>query len=248
MRSYLVLALCALLLAGPSTAAESSDEAAAAAQMAKMFPRTGIDGFAPSPIPGLYEVTAGGQIFYFSPEGYLVLGEIWSKDGQSVTAERWEQMMAEKIKSLPLDKAVTIGNGPNHVIEFTDPDCPYCRKLDSYLGTRKDITRHIFFFPLNTHPQARDKVQYILCSADKKAAKHEVFTGKWDEDLPVLQNCSTALLDEHLRLAGAVGVRGTPTLWVNGRKIGGANIEAIASILDNPKTTAQAKKRRATND
>ncbi|APG23995.1 hypothetical protein A7E75_02380 [Syntrophotalea acetylenica] len=248
MRSCLCAALGALLLTGPSTSAASGNGAEAAAQMKRMFPQTGIDGFLPSPIPGLYEVTAGGQIFYFSPEGYLVLGEIWSKDGQSITAQRREQILAGKVKELPLDKAVTIGNGPHQVIEFTDPDCPYCRKLDDYLSAREDITRHIFFCPLETHPQARDKALYILCSTDRETAKHEVFTGMWDGTRPSLKNCSTTLLDEHLRLAGAVGVRGTPTLWVNGKRIGGANIEAIASILDNPNAKVQAKKRRATND
>lgn len=242
MKRLFLPTLCVLLLAGPTLAVESIDEKAAD-QMAKMFPKTGIDGFSPSPIPGLYEVTAGSQIFYFSPEGYLVLGEIWSKDGQSVTAERRDQIIAEKVKTLPLDKAVTIGNGPNQVIEFTDPDCPYCRKLDAYLTERKDITRHIFFFPLNIHPKAKEKARYILCSEDQETAKQEVFTGKLDKELPSLKNCSTTLLDDHLRLAGAVGVRGTPTLWVNGKKIGGANIEAIASVLDNSKTKTEAKKK-----
>jgi thiol:disulfide interchange protein DsbC len=164
-----------------------------------------------------------------------------------VTAERRDQIIAEKVKTLPLDKAVTIGNGPNQVIEFTDPDCPYCRKLDAYLSGRKDITRHIFFFPLNIHPKAKDKAQYILCSENPGSAKREVFSGKWDKDLPPLKNCSATLLDDHLRSAGVVGVRGTPTLWINGTKIGGANIEAIASILDNSKTKAQRAQKKEIN-
>jgi thiol:disulfide interchange protein DsbC len=81
MKRIILTALCALLITGPAYAAESFDEAAAA-EMAKMFPKTIIDGFSPSPVSGLYEVTAGSQIFYFTPEGYLVFGEIWSKDGK----------------------------------------------------------------------------------------------------------------------------------------------------------------------
>ena len=238
MKHLLLSVLCLLFLSAPAFPA-TLDEAAA--QIAKMFPKTGIDGFSPSPIPGLYEVTAGSQVFYFSPEGYLVLGEIWSKDGRSLTAEKRDQIVAEKVRALPLEKAVTIGDGPNQVIEFTDPDCSYCRRLDAFLSGRTDITRHIFFFPLNSHPTARDKTQYILCNKNRQAAKKEVFTGKWDKTPPPLNHCTTTLLGDHLRLGEATGVRGTPTLWVNGVRIGGANIEAISSILNNANPKAERK-------
>jgi thiol:disulfide interchange protein DsbC len=206
-------------------------------QLSKMLPNTTIDGFGPTPIPGLFEVTAGDQIFYFSPTGHLVFGEIWSKDGRSLTAERREEVLGEKLKRLPLQKALTIGKGPHQVIEFTDPDCPFCRKVDAFFESRSDVTRHIFFYPLEgLHPKAAAKARFILCSEDKGKALKDVYSGKWDNaDLPpIASGCQETLLDEHLQLGGMLGVRGTPTIWVDGIRIKGADIDAIAALLDQP--------------
>jgi thiol:disulfide interchange protein DsbC len=40
--------------------------------------------------------------------------------------------MALSAETLDLDKALRIGTGKTTVIEFTDPDCPYCRKAYQY--------------------------------------------------------------------------------------------------------------------
>ncbi len=233
------IALCLLFVAlvGIQPAFSEEPRGEAAAQLARILPNTTIDGFGPSPIPELYEVTAGDQIFYFSPTGHLVFGEIWSKEGRSLTAERRDQLVAEKLMRLPLDKAMTIGNGPHQVIEFTDPDCPFCRKADAFLEGRTDVTRHIFFYPLEAiHPKAAAKSRFILCSKDREKALKEVMSGVWDnKDLPPVANdCQKSLLDEHLRLGGSLGVRGTPTIWVDGISIKGADLNAIAALLNKP--------------
>lgn len=231
--------LCLLLLTCLGIHPAFAEDAAAtpADQLSKMLPNTTIDGFGATPISGLFEVTAGDQIFYFSPTGHLVFGEIWTKDGRSLTAERREQMVAEKLKRLPLKKALTIGNGPHQVIEFTDPDCPFCRKVDAFFERRSDVTRHVFFYPLEgLHPKAAAKARFVLCSEDQESALKDVYSGKWDNaDLPPLTgSCQETLLDEHLQLGGLLGVRGTPAIWVDGISIKGADLDAIATLLDQP--------------
>ncbi len=233
MRFILYLILAVFIGIQPTFAGEKSENPAD--QLSQILPNTTIDGFGPTPIPGLFEVTAGDQIFYFSPTGHLVLGEIWSKDGRSLTAERREQVIAEKLKQLPLKKALTLGNGPHEIIEFTDPDCPFCRKVDAFFIDRSDVTRHIFFYPIKgLHPKAVDKANFILCSDDQEKALKEIFTGKWDKiSLPSLANdCQKTLLDEHLQLGGMLGVRGTPSIWVDGIRIKGADLDAISALLD----------------
>lgn len=236
MKRILPLLLTALVGSQPALAGEAGQDAAA--KLGRLLPATLVDGFAPSPVPGLYEVTAGDQIFYFSPSGHLVFGEIWSQDGRSLTAERREEIVAEKLARLPLDKALTVGHGPRRVIEFTDPDCSFCRTVDDFLGKRDDVTRHIFFYPLESlHPQAAAKARYILCSEDRERAMREVFAGEWDRQEPpsVAGDCREELLDEHWKLGGSLGVRGTPTLWVDGVRIQGANLESLAALLQ-PRT------------
>jgi len=235
MRFIFCLLLIACLGIQPALAEETAENPAD--QFSRMMPNTTIDGFGPTPIPGLFEVTAGDQIFYFSPTGHLVFGEIWTSDGRSLTGERREQVVGEKLKRLPLQKALTIGNGPHQIIEFTDPDCPFCRKLDAFFANRSDVTRHVFFYPLEgLHPKAAAKARFVLCSEDQEKALKDVYSGKWDNvDLPPLaDSCQETLLDEHLQLGGMLGVRGTPSIWVDGIRIKGADLAAIAALLDQP--------------
>ncbi|WP_020678152.1 DsbC family protein [Geopsychrobacter electrodiphilus] len=232
--------LSLIILAGfaaPVFAAEEVTDAAlnkALQQFSKTLPKTGIDTFKPSPIPSLYQVGAGPQIFYFSPEGYLVFGEIWSQDGKNITAQARDEIVRSNVAKLPFDKALTIGNGAHQVIEFTDPDCPFCRQLDQMLAKRTDLTRHIFFFPLESiHKSARAKARYILCSQDQEAAMREVYQGGLDnQPIPQVGNCEAdTLIDENLRAGGSVGVRGTPTLWIDGQRTQG-DAKTISSYLN----------------
>jgi len=235
-KTGIAIFLWLVVLSTPPAVADPAKDRAAQ-QLSHILPNTLIDGFGPSPIPGLFEVTAGDNLFYFSPSGHLVFGEIWSKDGRSLTAERRQQIVAEKLKALPLEKALTIGHGPRQIIEFTDPDCPFCRKVDAFLDGRDDVTRHIFLYPMAAlHPKAVAKARYILCSEHPEQAMQEVYTGHWDtqELPPMTKECSATLLDEHWRLGGSLGVRGTPTLWVDGVAIKGADLESLAALLDQP--------------
>lgn len=199
----------------------------------KSFPNLRVDSVTESPVKGLYEIVAGEQVLYFSPDGYLMFGEIWSKDGKNLTAEMRDKVLAEKVKSIPLDKAFKIGNGPRQVIEFTDPDCPYCRKVDGLLSKRTDITRYVFFFPLRQiHPDAEKKVLYILSQKDGEKAFREVVSGALDgKPLPETAH-KNAMLEEMEKVAKSVGVRGTPALWIDGTAVNGADIPRITALLD----------------
>ena len=203
----------------------------------KSFPNLRVDGFREAPLKGLYEITAGEQVFYFSPEGYLFFGEIWTKGGKNLTAEQREKIAAERIKNLPLDKALKIGAGSKKVIEFTDPDCPYCRKVDTFLAKRTDVTRYIYFVPLRTiHPDAEKKARYILAHANREQAFHEVFAGTLDgKPIPVADGVQQTQLAEMEKIAAGLGVRGTPALWIEGAPVNGADLQRISGLLDQGK-------------
>ena len=234
MKKVFVLIAVILLFAGYASA---QDMKAAEESLRRTFPNVGIDGFRGSEIKGLYEVTAGNQIFYFSPEGYLIFGEIWSKEGKSITAERRAAAASKKVAGLPLEKAIKIGSGPKKVIEVSDPDCPFCRKASEYFEKRTDVTRYVYLMPLSQiHPEAEKKAKYILCSADQARAYEEVFSGKADgKELPLMPLCepkTTELLNEHKAIAQSLGVQGTPAFWINGKFVSGANIPRIEQLLE----------------
>ena len=108
-----VLILIVTMTAGYSAAKETTLKAETE-NLKKTFPNLRVDSVTESPVKGLIEIVAGDQVFYFSPDGYLMFGELWSKDGKNLTAERRDKVLAAKVKNIPLDKALKIGTGRHH--------------------------------------------------------------------------------------------------------------------------------------
>lgn len=203
-------------------------------QILKEFPNLTVANIEESPIKGLYEITAGDNIFYWSKEGYVIFGEMFSKDGVSITSEKRKKLWSAKINRIPFDKALKIGNGRNVVVEFSDPDCPYCRKINEFLSKRKDVTRYIFLYPLlKLHKDSSNKAAFILSAKDRVRAHDEVYSGKYDNPpLPKQSDASLKLVRDCIDIAQTVGIPGTPVLWVNGTFVNGADMQRIAALLD----------------
>ncbi|MRR34474.1 DsbC family protein [bacterium] len=200
----------------------------------KAYPNISADQVRESEIEGLYEVVSGGAVLYFAPKGnYMVFGEIWTPEGKSVTATRREELVSRQLQALPLDQAIRIGKGPNIVIEFTDPDCPFCRKAAEFFRERQDVTRFVFFSPLvQLHPDAEKKAAWILAAKDRGKAYHEVMSGRKDkETFPAPSAEASGLVARHRQLAVRMGVMGTPMFWINGKAVQGANIPLLEGLL-----------------
>jgi len=57
------------------------------------------------------------------------------------------------------------GNGARTLAIFSDPDCPYCRRLEAEMTSLTDITIYTFLMPIaSLHPEARSKAIAIWCS------------------------------------------------------------------------------------
>lgn len=223
LAAAMLLVLSSLSFAAPVTPEASFRSA---------FPQVPFDSISPSEITGLYEVVSGQNVFYYYPEKELILtGEIVGKDLKSRTAERKGAMAAKIVKDLPLEKAVKVGDGKKTVIEFTDPDCPYCRRASEYFTKRSDVTRYVFFAPL-AHPAAITKIEYILGAENKAEAYDAMMLG---QEIPASAKPATAaikqLAQEHLSLAKKVGIQGTPTFFVNGQMVVGADTKKLDDLL-----------------
>jgi thiol:disulfide interchange protein DsbC len=134
----------------------------------------------------------------------------------------------------PMDllKAMKIGSGKTMVIEFTDPDCPFCRKGAEIFHGRMDVTRYIFFNPLPMHPQAKDKAGYILSSSNREKAYDDAMAGRLDgRKLTGITEAGKKQLDEHMAIARDAQIDSTPTFIINGRIIQGADQQTIEAIL-----------------
>ena len=193
---------------------------------------------ASSSVDGLYEVISGQNVIYLDPKtGVRLIGEMYTKEGKNLTVESRDKAAAQAVlKELPLDKAIKIGKGKNKVIMFTDPDCPFCRKMEDYFRDRKDVTRYVYLLPLEQlHPKALDKSKTILCSKDREKAFLDAVAGSLDNT--VLKPCSDEkvvnLLAETKSLAQKLGIQGTPYLIVNGVPVRGADTKRIDELLSN---------------
>ncbi len=130
-------------------------------------------------------------------------------------------------------KSITIGSGPKSVIEFTDPDCPFCRKASKYFDGRSDVTRHVYFIPLNRHPKAKEKARYILSQNNGAGAYHEVMAGRMDavQKFEGITARGIRLQEEQLEIAHQQKVDSTPTFIINGRIIVGFDQKKIEEAL-----------------
>lgn len=204
------------------------------------FPDIPMESIKPTAVPGLYEIVAGGRIAYYAPgPEYLILGVIITRENKNLTQERTGEIIALKMKALPLDKALKIGSGHRTVIEITDPDCPFCRKASDYFAARKDVTRYVFLYPLLMHPKAEAKIRYIFCAQDRAKAYEEAMTGKLDE--MKFTSCDDAaaaeLVNVHKEIGRKIGIEGlgTPLFLIDGQAVQGANMPQIEKILGNKK-------------
>ena len=205
------------------------------------FPDIAFDSVNQSPIKGIYEVTEGKRILYFAPEeGIIIAGNMFDKTKKNLTANRLEEIAAKfnkeialKAKNLPLNKAVKTGKGKHIVIEFTDPDCPFCRNAAKFFESRTDVTKYTFFTPLPMHPDALNKVRYILCQKDRGKAFDEVMKGKIDGQQ--YQTCTNAEVDELIKIhqseGAKLGVSSTPFFIIDGKVVAGADIPKIETLL-----------------
>jgi thiol:disulfide interchange protein DsbC len=203
-------------------------------QFKKSFPQVKVDEFKKTDIDGLFEVIAAGKVlYYFAQKNYIFAGAIWTSSGKNLTMEREEELITRRIKDIPLDKGLKIGSGENIVLEFTDPDCPYCRQASKFFAQQKNVTRYVYFFPLPSHKDAEQKIKYVLCAKDKEKAYEEAMTGKLDGKKiePCSDENAIKLFNEQKQIITRLGLNSTPQFWVNGKHVSGANIPLIESHL-----------------
>ena len=174
-----------------------------------------VDQVNKSPIPGLYEVVTGDHIFYTDESGqYLIDGSLFDlKARRNITEARSQQLFAIEFDKLPLELAVkkVKGNGNRKMAYFTDPNCGYCKKLESELQNVNDVTLYLFLYPI--FDGSAEKVQAVWCSKDKVKA--------WDNlmlkgERPAAGKCD-APTAKVMELGRKLKVNGTPALiFANG--------------------------------
>ena len=156
----------ALILLLVSACYAQTDIATVKKAIAEKFPVAGGNIEVTKTTFGWYEVYAGGRLFYTDEDvNYFFLGNIVeAKSMSNITAQRLQKLSAIKFESLPLDFAIKTvkGNGKRKVAVFSDPDCPYCKRLEKDLVNVTDVTIYTFLYPIpSLHPDAARKSKAI---------------------------------------------------------------------------------------
>ena len=204
-----------------------ADEASLKKAVETAYPKMTVESIVKTPYAGLYEVYMNGQIIYTDEKFSFLIAEghlVDSKSKKDVTGERLADLSKIDFSALPLDQAVKVvkGNGSRKMAVFSDPDCPFCKRLEqNELVNITDVTIYTFLYPLEQlHPDAANKAKAIWCAADRSKAWQEWALN--NQPPKKSANCD-APIEKVAALAKRMGVTSTPTIFfADGKRMLGA--------------------------
>lgn len=214
-------------------------------QLQQTFTNLKFEDFGPSPVKGpIYQASAGGRIIYYAPESeHLLFAAVYDRNGLNITAMAQDAAARRKLGAIDPSKALAIGPaGAPTVIEFTDPDCPYCRALDRFWAAKAaegKPVRRLIFFVSGIHPEAATKAEHILCSPDKEATFKAIYAGAAPKDL---LKCASgaAKVRADAEVVSKIGINGTPTIIVGNKVISGFQQAELEAFLSERKDKGNA--------
>jgi len=225
LRRILLAAFCAGTLVA-STNLAVADDNAIRKNISERFPDwPKIDEISKTPIPGLYEIRLGTEIFYSDEQGnHIIEGAlVQTKTRNNLTEARVNKLTAIDFASLPLKDAIVWkqGTGARKLVIFADPNCGYCKRFERDLQGVKDVTVYTFLYPI-LGGDSPEKSRDIWCAKDNTRAWREwMLTGT----APVrsMGACDTGALQRNVALGKKHRVNGTPALvFEDGKRIPGA--------------------------
>ena len=225
LRSALAVALMGATIALPGAAqTRTPTPESIAERLQSLYPATRFGEVNPTPWPGVFEVVMGANLAYVDGSGqYFLFGHLYDMKAQrDLTAERKDSLARVDFSALPLADALkeVRGTGARTLAIFSDPDCPYCRRLEAEMKGLSDVTIYTFLMPIaSLHPEARTKAIAVWCSKDRISAWHAMM---WRDEKVSAPECPHPV-DRNVALGERLGVSGTPTLVAaDGRVLPGA--------------------------
>ncbi|MEY4711383.1 MAG: putative Thiol:disulfide interchange protein dsbC precursor [Pseudomonadota bacterium] len=219
----LMLLTCALLALGAPSSAHAQ-EAAIRKNLSERIPQlVKIDEITRTPMPGLYEVRVGTDLFYTDAQGnFLIQGSLYdTRQRRNLTEERTDKLLAIDFDSLPLADAFTVvrGNGKRKIAVFQDPNCGYCKRFERDLQNVDNITIHMFLYPI-LGADSTEKSRNIWCAKDKAKAWLDWMVR---DQVPPKASCDTGAVTRNTEFGRKHRISGTPTLvFADGSRVPGA--------------------------
>ena len=224
-----IAVFCAALLPWiPAAADEDARAADLAVRLEALDLGLGVQGVAPSEVPGLFEVeTDGGLLYVTEDAGYLIAGNVYQirEDGLVNVTERKRAAQRRELFA-SIDQTDLISFAPEDgakaaVLVFTDTDCGFCRQMHSQMAQYHALgieVRYLAYPRAGVGSPTYDKMVSAWCSADAREALTALKRG---EGIPE-RYCESHPVGEQYELGQLVGITGTPAILLpSGRLLPG---------------------------
>ena len=201
-----------------------ANEATVKAALLKKYPQIQIQSVLKTPLAGMYEVYADGQLHYTDEKAtYLFVNAMMIDTDKktNLTEERMNKLTAISFDQLPLDLTFrkVKGKGTRKLAYFGDPNCGYCKKFEQDLTKIDDVTIYVFLYPVLGQDSV-DKAKSVWCSKNRVKV--------WDDLLvngiaPAGPGSCDTPIDKILAFGRSKNISGTPTMFfVDGTRVPGA--------------------------
>ncbi|MEO1750493.1 DsbC family protein [Thiofaba sp. EF100] len=216
--TLLALALAASLpaLADPATEALTK-------KLKETMPGLPLSSVTATPVPGVYEVVAGPDVVYMTGDGrYMFQGALVDfEKRKNLTEERRTGIRVELLKQVKDEDTIIYapqGAAKYSITVFTDPSCPYCRKLHQEvpeLNKQGVKVRYVLYPRAGLDSPIGKSSIGIMCAKDRKAELDKSLGGQ-SVNLPA---CDKHPLAQMIDLGGQLGLEGTPFIVTEGGQV-----------------------------
>jgi thiol:disulfide interchange protein DsbC len=219
-------ALAAAILALAMVPAAFAQEAVIRKNIAERMPDfPKIDEVQKTPIPGLYELRVGVDVYYSDELGnHLIEGQVIdTRTRTNLTQARIDKLTQIDFATLPLKDAIIWkqGNGARKLVVFADPNCGYCKRFERDLNQVKDVTVYTFLYPI-LGGDSPEKSKNIWCAKDKTQVWRDWMLDGTPPPRSMGQ-CDVAALQRNADLGRKHKINGTPSVvFEDGKRVPGA--------------------------
>ena len=149
-------------------------------------------------------------IFVTKDKKTVILGNGFNEEAQKIE-------FTTDMNPYKKDAAYTVGTGKNEYFLFTDPACPWCKKLETNIEKlKKDIKLYVYLVPFKG-PKSEKMINYILDAQLEDRAKRmkEIASGdnKY-ENIKIADeksNENKKTIEKSMELVRELNIHGTPT-------------------------------------
>ncbi|NNG83289.1 DsbC family protein [Acinetobacter sp. ANC 5378] len=191
--------------------------------LTKQHPKLNIENIQATDMKGIYSGSMDGQVVYVGEDAqHILVGSMYRlSDQKNLTKDLVLKQNSIDWKKLPLQDAVKSvrGNGKRQIAIFSDPNCPYCKQLETELSKLNDVTIYTFIYPIKNQSIAVSK--QVFCEKAPALAWSNLISKGIQ---PSSKKTCANPIERNLSLGKSLGLNGTPAIiFSNGFKVMGSH-------------------------